>query len=89
MKIKVGKYVIESNGRCYEVYRPVASKKTNRINKGNVQYYVTIESMLRCLPERMAMTESNASTLEELLRDVRSYHQLIEANCNERVSIEG
>jgi len=53
MKIKVGNYIIESNGRCYEAYLPKKYGKQDRIKKTKTQYYVTMESMLKCLPERI------------------------------------
>lgn len=77
VKIKIGKYIIESNGRAYEVYKPVSPSleaKSQKTGKSNVQYYTTMESVLKSLPERMAMTESNATTLSELLSEIKTYH---------------
>ncbi len=80
MKIEVGNYVIESNGRCFEIYKPVQpgkDAKSQDYKKTNQQYYVTMEAMLKSLPVRMVMTESEATTLAELLRDTKNHHQLI------------
>ena len=41
-------------------------------------YYPTMESLLKCLPNRMALDNSVAATLAELKEEFRRYHPLIE-----------
>ena len=85
MKIKIGKYVISSNGRGYELYKPVKpgkDAKNQNIQHKNQQYYSALETLLKCAPERIVMAESDASTLAELLGEIRSYHRMIEMAIN-------
>jgi hypothetical protein len=84
MRIEIGKYVIESNGRGYECYKPVYPGKKDKkgheiVYHRKQQFYSDIESLLKSLPERMVMSETDTTTLSGLLDEIKRYNALIEA----------
>lgn len=78
IRIKIGKYTIDPFGKGWRVSIEKGLSKLGHMVRADTQYYTNIETMLKALPDRMAMRQSDAETLSELLRDMRSYQSEIE-----------
>lgn len=81
IRIPVGKYIIKTNGSGYvfgipEIVMLKSGEEKEQFPKP--AYFPSIESMLKCAPDKMVREQSNAKTLRQLLDDLREFQHAIE-----------
>ena len=70
-------YFLKSDARCFIFGKKVIPEETGNEREDVIGYYSTLESALKCIPDRIIMA-SGATTFKEVFRALKKFRQVIQ-----------